>query len=161
MPIGKEYCETIANVWIVKPLPYLFKMKITEKVRMNRMGNFYRYERKYIYKLKWNHQKLTLTRMYSSSMRTAHSLTVSLGGCLPRGRGVCQGESAQEVCPGGCLPGELSAQVVSAQWVSAWECLTRGCLPRGCHVTYPIMHLILPVCCPCTNWDWSPVQLLI
>ena len=29
------------------------------------------------------------------------------------------------------------------------------------HVTYPIIHLMLPVCCPVTNWDWSPVQLLI
>ena len=36
----------------------------------------------------------------------------------------------------------------------------RGCI-QGCHVTYPIIHLMLPVCCPCTNRDWSPMQLLI
>ena len=53
-------------------------------------------------------------------------------------------------------------------------CLPRGCLPRGvsargsvclggcaCHVTYPIMHLMLPVCCLHTNWDPPTVQLLI
>ena len=40
--------------------------------------------------------------------------------------------------------------------------LLEGCLPRGVyHMTYPIMYLMLPVCCPVTNWDWSPVQLLI
>ena len=22
------------------------------------------------------------------------------------------------------------------------------------------MHLMLPVCCPCTNWDWTAIQLL-
>ena len=31
----------------------------------------------------------------------------------------------------------------------------------GAHVTYPIMHLDLPLCCLLTNWDWTPVQLLI
>ena len=29
------------------------------------------------------------------------------------------------------------------------------------HVTYPIMHLMLPVCCLHTNWVSTPVQLLI
>ena len=43
-------------------------------------------------------------------------------------------------------PGKVSAQEGG---------LPRGCLPRGlCHMTYPKMHLMLPVCCPCTNWDW-------
>ena len=53
-----------------------------------------------------------------------------------------------------------------------WGCLLRGwwvgvsaqgggCLPGRCHVTYPIMHLMLPVCCLNTNWDPATVQLLI
>ena len=42
---------------------------------------------------------------------------------------------------------------VSAWGVSSWGCLPGGGLPRGdvCHVTYPIMHLMLPVCCLHTN----------
>ena len=70
-------------------------------------------------------------------------------GCLPRGcmpRGSAQGVYAQGVCSGGCLPR---------------GCLPGRCLPRGCHVTYPIMHLMLPVCCPNTNWMSTPMQLLI
>ena len=41
--------------------------------------------------------------------------------------------------------------------------LTRGVsLPGGsAHVTYPIMHLLLPVCCLHTNWDTSTVHLFI
>ena len=78
--------------------------------------------------------KIFATRMHSSRMGTTRSLTawgVSARGCLPRGG----------VYPGGHLPRRVSA--------------------RGCHLTYPIMHLMLPVYCPYTNWDWSPVQLLI
>ena len=42
-------------------------------------------------------------------------------------------------------------------------CPGGGCLPRGggYHVTYPIMHLILPVCWLLTNWDPLTVQLPI
>ena len=60
-------------------------------------------------------------------------------GCLPGGGGM----SAQgSVCPGGICP--------------------EGCLPRMvCHVTYPIVHLMLPVCCLHTNSDPVTVQLLI
>ena len=37
-----------------------------------------------------------------------------------------------------------------------------GFLPGGVHhVTYAIMHLMLPVCCLLTNWDPPTVQLLI
>ena len=41
-----------------------------------------------------------------------------------------------------------------------------GCLPGGMdvHVTYPIMHLMLPVCCLHTNWDPStgaPAYILL
>ena len=45
--------------------------------------------------------------------------------------------------PGGCLPGGVSA------WrVSAWGVSAQGGV---CHVTYPIVNLMLPVCCLHTN----------
>ena len=98
------------------------------------------------------------TRMHSSRMRTTGALTIR--GCLPRRPSVwevsARGLSAQEgdVCPGGgvcpeggCLPRRGCLQ----RWVFAVGCLLGGCLPEGCHVTYPIMNLILAVCCPNTN----------
>ena len=78
------------------------------------------------------------TRMHSSRMRTARSLTMMCvflvgGRCLTWG-GLTWGGSA----------------------------LWGGCLTWGVyHVTYPIMHLMLPVCCLHTNWDPRAVQLLI
>ena len=77
--------------------------------------------------------------MNSSRMHTAHTVTV--GGCVGGGGG---GVSAQGgVCPrGGCLSRGDVCLGVSAQGDVCWE---------GCHVTYPIMHLMLPVCCPNTN----------
>ena len=62
------------------------------------------------------------TRMHSSRMRMARTLTLWVGEV-----------SAQE---GGVCPGVY-------------------------HVTYPIIHLMLPVCCLLTNWDPPTVQLLI
>ena len=76
-----------------------------------------------------------LTRMHSSRMHTTRTLP---GGCLPEG-----GLSGWGLPEGG-LPGRLSEG-------------GRGVY----HVTYPIMHLMLPVCCLLTNWDSTPVQLLI
>ena len=82
-------------------------------------------------------------------------------------------ESEQDSIPVGCVPPAccpylpactglgMPAQGVClpAQWVPAWwACLTGG---GGYHVTYPIMHLMLPVCCLHTNWDTSTVHLLI
>ena len=76
-------------------------------------------------------------------------------GCLPRGvpvwgvpvLGLAQGVSLLGgACPGGYLPG------VPAQGVPAWGDVYQGVPARGVdHVTYPIMHLILPVCCLHTN----------
>ena len=76
------------------------------------------------------------------------------GGCGPGGCG-----------PGGCGPGGLVWGVLPGGVVLG------GCGPRrgvpggvsgGCyHVTYPIMHLMLPVCCLHTNRDSTLVQLLI
>ena len=66
------------------------------------------------------------TRMHSSRMRTARTLTVH-GGVSARG-GVCPGGFCWGVCPGGCLPGGVPAQGgVSAQG-SAWG----GVCPGGC-----------------------------
>ena len=94
-----------------------------------------------------------------------------LGGCLTRGSGgllqggVCSGGSDLAVSDlGGLLPGGV--------WPRGGVC-SRGCLtwgvsaPRGVWpggvylVTYPIMHLMLSVCCLHTNWDTSSVHLLI
>ena len=66
--------------------------------------------------------------MHSSRMRTARSFTVSQGDVCPKGDTcLLAGWSAWG---GGCLPGRVSAQGVSARVV--------------CHVTYTIMHLMLP-----------------
>ena len=56
-------------------------------------------------------------------------------------------------CPGGICLGVVPAQGVSAWWgvclgVSAWGVSAQGGV---CHVIYPIMHLMLPVCCLHTN----------
>ena len=83
--------------------------------------------------------------MHSSRMRTARSLTIvggrgyllgmylpggaCPGGGVPAQGGTCPGTGG--TYPGGCLPRE----------VSAW----------GHHVTYPIVHLMIPVCCLHTN----------
>ena len=64
--------------------------------------------------------------MHLSRMRTARLLTVSQ-------HALRRGVYLSMHWTGGCLPGGV-------------------CLPReGYHVTCPIMHLILPVCCPDTN----------
>ena len=76
--------------------------------------------------------------MHSSGMHTARSLTMMEGG-VP--------------APGGCLvpgggvpaPGRMSGPK-GGVW-SQGGCL----LLEGYHVTYPIMHLMLPVCCLHTN----------
>ena len=52
------------------------------------------------------------------------------------------------VCPEGVCPG-------------AGDCPRGVCTQEVYHVTYPIMHLMLPVCCLCSNWDWRAMQLLI
>ena len=85
---------------------------------------------------------LSNTRMHSNGMNTACFLTVC-GGYPPRESGVSGqvGVSAEGVAGGGVCPG--------------------GCLPGRCHVTYPIIHLMLPVCCLHTNWDPATVELLI
>ena len=72
-------------------------------------------------------QKIFPTRMHSSSSSTSH-----FSGRLGRG--------------------------VSARGVSAWGGSAYGNVPRDVprgvyHVTYPIMHFMLPVCCPNTNWE--------
>ena len=75
-----------------------------------------------------------------------------------------KGRGKQECIPVGCVP--------PAHWPSGgspWQeggegsPLQGGLLGRGevYHVTYPIMHLMLPVCCLLTNWDPIAVQLLI
>ena len=80
-------------------------------------------------------------------------------------------------CPGVYLPGGVPAQGVylpkgvylprglpaQGSVPTQVEFLPWGYLPRGVlyHVTYPIMHLMLPVCCLLTNWDQPTVQLLI
>ena len=71
------------------------------------------------------------TRMHSSRMRSARSLTREV--YLPGGRYLPRGVY-----------------------------LPRECTCLGVyHVTYPIMHLMLPACCLLTNWDPPTVQLLI
>ena len=66
------------------------------------------------------------TRMHSSRMRTARTLTVGWKGCLPgevsaQGQGVCLGG----VCPGsGCLSG------VRVSGRGQGVCPGSGCLPR-------------------------------
>ena len=58
--------------------------------------------------------------------------------------------------------GGVSAQGSVTRGVSDGGYLTKGESARGVyHVTYPIMHLMLPVCCLLTNWDPPTVQLLI
>ena len=47
---------------------------------------------------------------------------------------------------------------------SGGACMVWGCACQGVcvyHVTYPIMHLMLPVFCFHINWESIPVQLLI
>ena len=72
--------------------------------------------------------------MHSSRMRTARNSSRLRGGgipCIPGG---------VSACPSGvCLPG---GRWVVAQGGPAWGVY---------HVTYPIMHLMLPVCCLHTN----------
>ena len=112
--------------------------------------------------LTWQHWH---TRMHSSRMRTARTLTdwggvcrggvCQKGGCLPEG-GCLPGGGVGECLPGGCLPGVGGGGV--CRGVSA----RGGVCQRGVyHVTYPIMHLMLPVCCLHTNWDSPAVQLLL
>ena len=54
-------------------------------------------------------------------------------------------EIFDECIPVGCVPPAM-LPVCALSGVPAW----------GCHMTYRIMHLMLPVC-----WDSTPVQLLI
>ena len=78
-------------------------------------------------------EETEVTRMHSSRMRTTRLLTISRSA-----RG--------DVCLGGVYLGGVC-------WVvSSW---------RVYHMTYPIMHLTLPVCCPYTNWEAALMQLLI
>ena len=118
--------------------------------------------------------------MHSSRMRTARLLSVlggvptCQGGCLAgevpaKGGGACL-PGGVPACQGGkCLPGGLLAK-------GGVACQGGACLPGGVpacqggvpacqggrgeeeeegegvyHVTYPIMHLMLPVCCLHTN----------
>ena len=106
-------------------------------------------------------------------MHTARSLTIMGGGCLPMGVYLPGGVPTQGVgctCPGGVPAWEG----VPVQWGTYQSGTCLGVylpgvyLPRGCtcpgdvyHVTYPIMHLMLSVCCLHTNWDTSTVHLLI
>ena len=78
------------------------------------------------------------TRMHSSRIRTARTVTIRGGGCLPAW-GVCaQGDACLGAPPqAGCLPG--------------WAPVQGGACPGGYHVTYPIIHLMLPVCYLLTN----------
>ena len=72
-----------------------------------------------------------------------HIPACTVAGGVPAWRGTC---------PGGCTCwGEY---MLGGTWPG-------GCLPGGCHVTYPIMHLMLPVCWLRTYWVSAPVQLLI
>ena len=59
------------------------------------------------------------------------------------GEGACLGGA----CTGGCVCPGGSAWGVSAQGGLHGGVSTQG----GYHVTYPIMHLMLPVCCLHTN----------
>ena len=104
---------------------------------------------------------------------------VCCGGVSAPGGGVCSGSvlggCAWGVCARGCLfLGDGSALggwcllpkggVCSLRGgVYSWGvCLLGGVCFRGMyHMTYPIMHLMLPVCCLHVNWDSTLVQLLI
>ena len=88
-----------------------------------------------------------------------------LGGVCQRGvcaREVCVlGVFARGLCVLGCVPGGVPGGVY--QGVSARDVCqgvsAQGVVPGGVyHVTYPIMHLILPVCCLHTNWESTPVN---
>ena len=75
-----------------------------------------------------------------------HMWGVSPGGYLSRMGGVCLGWGVSG-WDGGCL--SRTGDVCLGWGVSARD---GGCLPRGlCHVTYPIMHLMSPLCCLHTN----------
>ena len=76
-------------------------------------------------------------------MHTARTLTVPMCVCVCLGGASIQGGASFPV-GGASLPGG--------------EAYFPG---GGYHVTYPIMHLMLPVCCLLTNWDPPTVQLLI
>ena len=76
----------------------------------------------------------SITRLHSSRMHTARLLTSISQHVLRRGG-----------LPGGCLPRGLSYQGMSTQRMPPQG----GGLSWGVyHVTYPIMHLMLPLCCP-------------
>ena len=83
--------------------------------------------------------------MHSSRMRTARTLTIVWGGGVPTEGGV----PAQGVPWGVPVQGGVPSQGVCLPMGAAWG--RGGYLSRGCHVTYPIMHLMLPVCCLHTN----------
>ena len=65
------------------------------------------------------------------------------------------------VCPGGVCLGGVYLEGICLGCVClggvclggvCLRCLSRGCLPMGVyHVIYPIMHIMLHVCCPYTN----------
>ena len=121
------------------------------------------------YSIGYSAQKLILgptwqTRMHSSRMRTTRRLTdggggfsigggpwlvLHLGGVLhPRGGFSIRGGAFS--IPGGVLhPGGSPSGGSPSQGEGVY------------HVTYPIMHLMLPVCCLHTNWDTPTVHLLI
>ena len=90
-------------------------------------------------------------------MYTARLLTVTGGACMAGA--MCDMGS---MCGGGggCVAREAcvmgSVWQGGMHWGSAWQ--------RGMgvyHMTYPIMHLMLPVCYLYTNWKAAPMQMLI
>ena len=65
-------------------------------------------------------------------------------GCMARGH-ACEGRG--HVWQWGAWQGMC---VMGVACVAGGMCVAGGHV-GGCHVTYPIMHLMLPVCCPNTN----------
>ena len=91
--------------------------------------------------------------LFSFGKKMTNKNSIPLG-CVP--------SAFDHFCARGCLPvGAVSAQVVPAGGVvsvkGGFFCPGEGVY----HVTYPAMHVMLPVRCPCSNWDWRGMQLLI